>query len=178
LLRTAISIRENKLSSVTLLRRLGNHSRKNRLYRAFRELGRAVRTITLLRYLSDPDLREQITAVTNRTEAFHGFADWLMFGGKLIGHNDPDYHEKVIKFNELLANCVIYSTACDITDAAAAVAAEGEPVDVDDLATISPYITHVIRRFGNWILNLTPPADAPTTRLDLEPSVLFASGPT
>jgi Tn3 transposase DDE domain len=97
---------------VTLLRRLGNHSRKNRLYRAFRELGRAIRTITLLRYLSEPQLREQITAITNRNEAFHGFADWLMFGGKLIGHNDPDYQEKVVKFNELIANCVIYSTAC------------------------------------------------------------------
>lgn len=105
LLRTAISIRENRLSSVTLLRRLGNHSRKNRLYRAFRELGRAVRTITLLRYLSDPDLREQITQVTNRNESFHNFADWLMFGGQLIGHNDPNYQEKIIKFNELLANC-------------------------------------------------------------------------
>lgn len=174
LLRTAISIRENRISSVTLLRRLGNHSRKNRLYRAFRELGRAVRTITLLRYLSDPDLREQITAITNRNEAFHGFADWLMFGGKLIPHNDPDYQEKIIKFNELLANCVIYSTACDITDAANAIAAEGHPVDPDDLATISPYITHTIRRFGNWTLNLTPPAAAPTTRLDLEPRVLFA----
>lgn len=33
LLRTAISIREGCLSSVTLLRRLGVHSRKNRLYR-------------------------------------------------------------------------------------------------------------------------------------------------
>ncbi|MXQ67234.1 Tn3 family transposase [Actinomadura rayongensis] len=113
-----------------------------------------------------------------RPEAFHGFADWLMFGGELIGHNDPDYQEKVIKFNELLANCVIYSTACDITDAANAVAAEGESVDVDDLATISPYITHTVRRFGNWILNLTPPAAAPSTRLDLEPTVLFATGPT
>ncbi|MET8051536.1 transposase [Streptosporangium sp. NPDC005286] len=174
LLRTAISIRQNRISSVTLLRRLGNYSRKNRLYRAFRELGRAVRTITLLRYLSDPDLREQITQITNRNEAFHGFADWLMFGGKLIGHNDPDYHEKIIKFNELLANCVIYSTACDITDAANAIAAEGRPVQLDDLATISPYITQVIRRFGNWILNLTPPTTAPTTQLDLESRVLFA----
>ena len=74
LLRTAISIREkNRLSSVTLLRRLGNHSHKNRLYRAFRELGRAIRTITMLRYLSEPRLREQITQVTNRNEAFHGF---------------------------------------------------------------------------------------------------------
>jgi Tn3 transposase DDE domain len=48
LLRTTISIREGRLSSVKLLRRLGNHTRKNRLYRAFRELGRAIRTITLL----------------------------------------------------------------------------------------------------------------------------------
>lgn len=174
LLRTAISIRQNRISSVTLLRRLGNHSRKNRLYRAFREPGRAVRTITLLRYLSDPDLREQITQVTNRNESFHNFADWLMFGGRLIGHNDPDCQEKIIKFNELLTNCAIYSTACDITDAANAIAAEGRPVDLDDLATISPYITHLIRRFGIWILNLTPPAVAPTTHLDLESRVLFA----
>jgi hypothetical protein len=66
--------------------------------------------------LSDPDLREQITQVTSRNESFHNFADWLMFGGKLIGHNDPDNQEEIIKFNELLANCVIYSTAQDITD--------------------------------------------------------------
>jgi TnpA family transposase len=177
LLRTAISIRENRMSSITLLRRLGNHSRKNRLYRAFRELGRAIRTITLLRYLSEPQLREQITQVTNRNEAFHGFAGWLMFGGNLIGHNDPDYQEKVVKFNELLANCVMYSTACDITDAANDIAAEGERVDPADLATISPYITHTVRRFGNWTLNLTPPDRAPTTRLDLEPRVLFAPTP-
>ena len=110
-LRTAISIWENRMSSVTLLRRLG--TRKNRLYRAFLgQLGRAIRTITLLRYLSEPQLRELITQVTNRNEAFHGFADWLMFGGSFIGHNDPDYQEKVVKFNELLANCVMYSTAC------------------------------------------------------------------
>ncbi|WP_205717956.1 Tn3 family transposase [Actinomadura soli] len=177
LLRTAISIRDNKMSSVTLLRRLGNHSRKNRLYRAFRELGRATRTITLLRYLSGPALREQITLATNRNEAFHGFADWLMFGGKLIGHNDPDYQEKVIKSNELLANCVMYSTACDITDAANDIAADGRPVDPDDLATMSPYITSTVRRFGNWTLNLTPPDDQPNTRLDLEARVLFAPTP-
>ena len=61
-----------------------------------------------------------------------------MFGGKLIGHNDPDYQEKVVKFSELIANCVIYSTACDITSAANQIAAEGEPVDLDDLATVSP----------------------------------------
>jgi TnpA family transposase len=178
LLRTAISIREGRVSSVTLLRRLGNHSRKNRLYRAFRELGRVIRTITLLRYLSEPELREQITAITNKAEAFHGYAEWLMIGGKLIGHNDPDYQERVVKFNELMANCAIYSTALDITDVANQLAAEGFPVDPDDLATITPYIQHTIRRMGDLVLNLTPPDAVPVTRLDLEPRVLFASRPT
>ncbi len=111
LLRTGISIREGRLSSVTLLRRLGNHSRRNRIYKALRELGRVVRTVTLLRFLSEPELRDQITAITNRTEAFHKFSAHLMIGGRLIGHNDPDYQERVVKFNELISNCAIYSTA-------------------------------------------------------------------
>jgi TnpA family transposase len=177
LLRTTISIREGRVSSVTLLRRLGNHSRKNRLYRAFRELGRVIRTITLLRYLSEPELREQITAITNKAEAFHGYSEWLMVGGKLIGHNDPEHQELVVKFNELMANCAIYSTALDITDAANALAAEGHPVDHDDLATITPYITHTIRRLGDLVLDLDPPDAVPTTRLDLEPRALFPGGP-
>jgi TnpA family transposase len=165
LMRTVISIREGVLSSETLLRRLGNHSRKNRLYQAFRELGRAIRTIVLLRYLSEPELREGITAVTNKVEAFHGFSQWLMFGGALIGHNDPDYHEKIVKFNELIANCVIYQTTLDITTVANQLAAAGHSVDPEDLATISPYLTEHIRRFGEWVLDTTPPDPVATTRL-------------
>ncbi len=161
---------------MTLLRRLGNHSRRSRIYKALRELGRVVRTITLLRFLSEPQLREQITAITNRTEAFHKFSAHLMIGGQLIGHNDPDYQERVVKFNELISNCAIYSTALDITDAANVLAAEGHAVDTDDLATISPYVTRTIRRFGDWVLDLAPPAGAPSTRLDLEPRVLFPTG--
>jgi hypothetical protein len=136
-----------------------------------------VRTITLLRFLSEPELREQITAITNRAEAFHGFSEWLMIGGKLIGHNDPDHQERVVKFNELLANCAIFSAALDITDAANALAAEGHPVDLDDLATITPYITRTIRRFGDWVLNLAPPDRSPATRLDLQPRALFPTDP-
>ena len=35
----------------------------------------------------------------------------------------------------------MYSTACDITDTANDIAAEGERVDLADLAAVSPYIT-------------------------------------
>jgi Tn3 transposase DDE domain len=102
-----------------------------------------LRTIVLLRFLSDPGLRETIAAITNRVEAFHGFADWLAFGaeGGVIARNDPVYQEKLIKFNQLLANCAIYSTAVDITATSNSLAAEGHPTDPVDLATVTPYIT-------------------------------------
>jgi TnpA family transposase len=47
MLRVALSISQGKVRSSTILRKLGTESRKNKLYAAFRELGRVVRTIFL-----------------------------------------------------------------------------------------------------------------------------------
>lgn len=69
------------------------------------------------------------------------------------------------------------SQPLDITDVANQLAAEGYPVERDDLATITPYIQHTIRRMGDLVLNLAPPDKPPPTRLDLEARVLFASRP-
>jgi Tn3 transposase DDE domain len=152
-----------------LLRKLGHESRKNRLYRAFRELGRVVRTIVLLRYLSEPELREGITAITNRVESFHGFSKWLSFGNVgVLADNAPEMMEKLVKFNELLANCVIFHTALDMTRVLNGLRAEGHPVHPEDVAALSPYLTHHLRRFGDYVLDLSPPPDPPPTHLDLE----------
>lgn len=67
-----------------MLRRLGSASCKNKLYFSFRELGRAIRTMFLLRYISDPELRRTIHAETNKAEEFHQFAGWAFFGGEGI----------------------------------------------------------------------------------------------
>jgi TnpA family transposase len=49
-----------------------------------------VRTIFLLEFLNDAKLREQITATTNKVEAYNGFAKWLNFGGEgVIDTIDP-----------------------------------------------------------------------------------------
>jgi TnpA family transposase len=169
LMRTAISVREGRISSVTLLRRLRHDSRKNRLYRAFRELGRVVRTQVLLRFLSEPALRETITVITNRVESFHRYANWLGFGAEegILATNDPVYQEKLVKFNQLVANCAIYSTAVDLTAVINQLIAGGQDVDPEDVATLSPLITHTIRRFGDWHLDLTPPETAGDGRLAL-----------
>ncbi len=169
LMRVVISIREGRISSSALLRRLGNESRKNRLYKAFRELGRAVRTIVLLRYLSEPELRDSITTITNRVESFHNFSKWLEFGNAgVIGDNDPDHMEKIVKFNELLANCVIFYNAVELTLVLNEISAKGHPVRAEDVATLSPYATRHILRFGDYVLDLTPPRTAVNAHLDLD----------
>ncbi|QFS52925.1 Transposase [Nostoc sphaeroides CCNUC1] len=53
ILQVVLSIQAGKISSPVLLRKLGNYSHKNRLYQAFQELGRVVRTVFLLEYISD-----------------------------------------------------------------------------------------------------------------------------
>lgn len=73
LMQVVISIRDGRIAASTLLRKLGSASRKNRLYHAFKELGAAVRTLFLLRYISDLQLREQITAPRTRSKPSMGF---------------------------------------------------------------------------------------------------------
>jgi TnpA family transposase len=69
LLQVVLSIKAGKVLPSTLLRKLNNYNKKNRLYQAFRELGRVVRTVFLLKYISDLGLSEQINASTNKVEA-------------------------------------------------------------------------------------------------------------
>ena len=109
MLRVVLSIRAGRISPSTLLRKLGTYSRKNRLYQAFQELGRVIRTAFLLRYLHEAELRRTIQAATNKSEAFNAFVQWLFFGGeRLIAENDRDRQRKLIKYNHLVANCLIF----------------------------------------------------------------------
>jgi hypothetical protein len=67
-----------------ILRRPGSHRRKNRLYFALRELGCVVRSMFLLRYLSDLELRHVINTATTKSERFNKFVQWVAFGGDSV----------------------------------------------------------------------------------------------
>jgi TnpA family transposase len=103
LLRIGLSIQAGKLTPSTILRRLGTYSRKNRVYLALRELGRAIRTGFLLQYLSDAELRRLILRSLNKSELFNGFLRWVFFGGEgIITENRRDEQRKIIKYNHRL----------------------------------------------------------------------------
>ena len=171
LMRIALSIRDGRLSSTLLLRRLSSESRRNNVYKAFRELGRAICTITLLRLISEPELRAEIDAATNKVESYNQFSDWLAFGAEQLERNDPEQLEKLTKTGTLLANCVILHIALDMTDVVRDLQAAGHPVIPDDLATMSPYITERVKRFGEYPIDgLDTPPDAFDPHLQLPAS--------
>ena len=155
LLRVVLSIKEGKISSDMLLRKLGNYSRKNKLYQAFQELGRVIRTVFLLQFISDQKLRQQITAMTNKVEAYNGFSKWFCFGGEgVIASNDPEQQEKTIKYGDLVANAVIFHNVVDLTEVLLQLKKEGFFWEREEIAALSPYLTSHIKRFGDYLIDL------------------------
>lgn len=131
----------------------GGHSRKNKLYFAFRELGRVIRTLFLLDHTFDVELRQNIHAATNKSEEFNQFADWLTFASKVIPKNLRHEQTKIIKYNYLVANLVILYNVDEITRVLDDLHQEGYPVDEDLLKNFSPYQAEHINRFGSYTLN-------------------------
>jgi len=107
MMRVAVSIKAGNMTPSTILRRLGSESAKNKPCFAFRELGRVIRTLFLLKCLDEPELRRTIQAATNKSEQFNDFAQWLMIGGDVIPENLRHEQRKIIKYNHLVANMVI-----------------------------------------------------------------------
>lgn len=156
MLRVGISIAAGTITPSTILRKLSTYSRKNRLYLAFRELGVAVRTGFLLQYIGDAELRSIIQAATNKSESFNDFVKWLAFGGGgVIAENDRAEQRKLIKYNHLLANCLIFHNVCMMTRALHTLRAERVPIEPEAVAALSPYIRSHISRFGQYTLDLS-----------------------
>jgi TnpA family transposase len=169
MMRTAMSVKAGKITASTILRRFGTKNRKNKLYFAFRELGRVVRTMFLLEYVTDLDLRRTIQAATCKSEEFNEFARWLFFanGGK-ISANLAHEQSKVVKFNHLLANFAILYNVNAMTEVFNQLKQEGHNVTREHMAGFSPYHSDHYGRLGSFELNVPKKVKAMAFDLEIE----------
>ena len=153
-----ISIFQNNASvlrHIVLLATQVNAFRKNKLYFAFRELGRAARSIFLLQYLNDFELRKTINSATNKSEAFNGFTKWIAFGNNAtIAENNREEQRKIIKYNHLVSSLVIIHNVDSMTKILKQLKMEGKEISKEILESMSPFKTDHINRFGKYILNI------------------------
>lgn len=117
MLRVVMSIQSGKIKASTILRKLSTQSRKNKIFQAFRELGRVIRTIFLLNYINDIELRRVIHAATCKSEEFNNFIDWVAFEHEgTIENNLQGIQKKIINFGRLAANAVILHVVANMTN--------------------------------------------------------------
>lgn len=159
-MQVAISIQTGRIVSPMLLRKLSHEGRHNRLFAAARELGRVLRTVYLLRWISRKEMRQEVTATTNKIESYHAFTKWLDFGGDIITENDPNEQQKRVRYIDLVALAVIQQNTVDMMKILQELYASREPVSAADAEYLSPYGTHGVKRFGNYHLDLKRPPEA------------------
>ena len=163
MLRVALSIKTGKITPSAILKRLGTNNKKNKLYYAFRELGRAVRTGFLTKYYHDATLRKTINAATNKSEEFNNFAKWIAFANHgMIRENLKHEQTKVIKYNHLIANLLILYNTQEMTRVLRELGQEGCKINKETLQYFSPYRMEHMNRYGSYHVDMeqdVPPLD-------------------
>ena len=92
-----------------ILQRFRRENAKHPTYKALQELGKAVKTIFLCRYLHAEELRREINSALNVIETWNGVNDFILYGNSgEIPKNDLDGQEIVALSLHLLQNCLIY----------------------------------------------------------------------
>lgn len=173
MMRIAVSIKAGLLTSSSILRRLGTQNRKNPIYFAFVELGRVIRTMFLLDYVDDVELRKTIHRATNKSEQFNGFMRLVFFGGEgVVAENLRHEQQKLVKWAHLAANLIILHNVNEMTRILRELEAEGFELSEESMAGTSPFRMGHLNRFGLMLVDNN--RDSDPTQADWQPKTLGA----
>jgi TnpA family transposase len=94
-----------------ILRRFTRNNVQHPTYKAFAELGKAVKTVFLCRYLHDKGLRREIHEGLNVIEQWNGANDFVFFArrGELASNRREDHEVSMLALH-LLQNCRSHSS--------------------------------------------------------------------
>ncbi len=154
LIQVVISIHKGKVLPSMILQKLGVHGKKTKLYKAFKELGRVIRTLFLLDYIHDQNFQETIHQATTKVESYNSFCDWITFGGQKIRTGDPIEQDKRIKYTSLIANAVMLNNVHDLTQVILQLKKEKYDITPEMISSLSPYKNEHLRIYGKFVLNL------------------------
>lgn len=109
-------------------------------------LGRVVKTVYILRYIHDEDLRRRIQRQLNRGEARHELARWLFFANQ-GAFRTGDYEEMMNKASclSLLSNAVLLWNTVQMNAVVKLLRESGLKIEPTHLSRVSPLAhAHII----------------------------------
>lgn len=155
MLRVAFSLKQRTAPAHIIVQRLTNSFPADRLSKAFTNLGRILKTQHILRYLTDPQLRQTIQLQLNKGEYRHKLPRRIFFADQ-GEFTTGDYEEIMNKASclSLVSNAILYWNTIKINDIVQTLRQQGEVVDDETLSHVSllPF-SHVIPN-GTYFTNV------------------------
>ncbi|NJM66577.1 MAG: Tn3 family transposase [Acaryochloris sp. RU_4_1] len=146
MIRVVISLKKRTAPAHLIVQRLTNSYPSDRLSKAFTNLGRIIKTEYILRYLTDPKLRQTVQLQLNKGEYRHKLPRRIFFANQ-GEFTTGDYEEIMNKASSLslVSNAILYWNTIKINDIIKSLRAQGEVIEDEILAHISllPY-KHVV----------------------------------
>ena len=143
-----------------ILRRFTKKNVQHPTYKAFAELGKAIKTIFLCRYLHDEALRREINEGLNVVEQWNGATDFVFFArrGEMASNRREDHEVSMLALH-LIQNCMVYINTLMIQKVLAQPHWQGR-FTPRDYAALTPLIWEHVNPYGRFDLDMN-------TRLDL-----------
>ena len=146
LVRVAASLQNQTAPAHVVLQRLAGSAPSDRLAKALTALGQALRSLYLLRYVHEEEIRGRMQLQINRGEGRHQLARRLFFANQ-VAFQTGDYEEIMNKATclSLLSNAVLVWNTVHMTRIIEQLRASGETITPEELGRISPLaFSHVI----------------------------------
>ena len=152
ILRLATSIKQGTVSASLMLKKLGGYPRQNGLAMALKEVGRIERTLFVLKYLQDVQLRRRIHAGLNKGEARNALARAVFFNrmGEIRDRNFESQNYRASGLNLVTAAIILWNTVY-IDRIVKSMKASGRTVNKDLLRNLSPISWDHINLTGDYI---------------------------
>ena len=163
LVRVAASLRNRTAPAHVVLRRLASSAPSDRLAKALTALGRALRSLFILRYIHEEDLRARMQLQLNRGEGRHQLARRLFFANQ-GAFQTGDYEEIMNKATclSLLSNAALVWNTVQMSRIIEQLRASGETITNEELARTSPMaFSHIIPNGTYFARRTTDQHDGP-----------------
>lgn len=150
----ATALRLGTADAESILRRFTRNNIQHPTYRALAELGRAVKTVFLCRYLSDENLRREINEGLNVVERWNGVNDFIFYGkGGDFASNRRDQQVLSMLSLHLLQISMVYINTLMIQHVLRERAWQ-EILTDEDYRALSPLIYNHVNPYGRFKLDM------------------------
>jgi TnpA family transposase len=148
------AVRLGTAETEAILRRFTRNNIQHPTYKAFAELGKAVKTIFLCRYLHSEEMRREINEGLNVIKQWNSANDFIFFArhGEFASNRREDHEVSMLALH-LLQNCMVYINTLMLQQTLAQPQWTGK-LGPRDIRALTPLIWEHVNPYGRFELDM------------------------